>query len=127
MKIEHIIPHMGNHTITVTGHLTKDDWDYSLESNKFEALRSESIGELSQSYGVVRYYPEHGSMLKSITVQVDLIKLNQFAICYEFTVIDNFLQIPAKDVQYAIKATIKKMFNANIKQITQLFKRESME
>lgn len=127
MKIEHIIPHMGNHTITVIGHLTKDDWDYSLESNKFEALKSENIGELSQSYGVVRYYPKHGSMLKSITVQVDLINLNRFAICYEFAAINDFLQIPSSELQYAIKATIKKMFNANIKQITQLFKRESME
>lgn len=126
MKIEYIVPHMGNHTITVIGHLTKDDWDYGLESNKFEALRSESL-ELSQSYGVVRYYPEHGSMLKSITVQVDLIKLNHFAICYEFAIIDDFLQIPDSELQCAIKATIKKMFNANIKQITQLFKRESME
>lgn len=127
MKIEYIVPHMGNHTITVIGHLTKDDWDYGLESNKFEALRSESIGKLSQSYGVVRYYPKHGSMVKSITVQIDLIKLNHFAICYEFAIIDNFLQIPDSELQYAIKATIKKMFNANIKQITQLFKRESME
>lgn len=127
MKIDYIVPHMGNHTITVIGHLTQDDWDYGLESNKFEALRSENIGELSQSYGVVRYYPKHGSMVKSITVQIDLIKLNHFAICYEFAIIDDFLQIPDSELQYAIKATIKKMFNANIKQITQLFKRESME
>lgn len=126
MKIEYIVPHMGNHTITVIGHLTKDDWDYGLESNKFEALRSESL-ELSQSYGVVRYCPKHGSMLKSITVQIDLINLNHFAIYYEFAIIDNFLQIPDSELQCAIKATIKKMFNANIKQITQLFKRESME
>ena len=127
MKIDYIIPHMGNHTIMVTGHLTKDDWDYGLESNKFEALRSENIGELSQSYGVVRYYPKQGSMVKNITVQIDLINLNHFAICYEFAIIDDFLQIPDSELQYAIKATIKKMFNANIKQITQLFKRESME
>lgn len=127
MKIDYIVPHMGNHTITVIGHLTQDDWDYGLESNKFEALKSENIGELSQSYGVVRYYPEHSSMIKSITVQIDLIKLNRFAICYEFAIIDDFLQIPDSELQYAIKATIKKMFNANIKQITQLFKRESME
>lgn len=126
MKIEYIVPHMGNHTITVIGHLTKDDWDYGLESNKFEALRSESL-ELSQSYGVVRYCPKHGSMLKSITVQIDLINLNHFAIYYEFAIIDNFLQIPDSELQCAIKATIKKMFNANIKQIAQLFKRESME
>lgn len=126
MKIEYIVPHMGNHTITVIGHLTQDDWDYGLESNKFEALRSESL-ELSQSYGVVRYCPKHGSMLKSITVQIDLINLNHFAIYYEFAIIDNFLQIPDSELQCAIKATIKKMFNANIKQITQLFKRESME
>ena len=127
MKIDYIVPHMGNHTITIVGHLTKDDWDYGLESNKFEALKSENIGELSQSYGVVRYYPEHGSMVKYITVQIDLINLNHFAICYEFAIIDDFLQIPDSELQYAIKATIKKMFNANIKQITQLFKRESME
>lgn len=127
MKIDYIVPHMGNHTITVIGHLTQDDWDYGLESNKFEALRSENIGELFQSYGVVRYYPKHGSMVKSITVQIDLIKLNHFTICYEFAIIDDFLQIPDSELQYAIKATIKKMFNANIKQITQLFKRESME
>lgn len=127
MKIEYIVPHMGNHTITVIGHLTQDDWYYGLESNKFEALKSENIGELSQSYGVVRYYPKYGSMVKSITVQIDLIKLNHFAVCYEFAIIDDFLQIPDSELQYAIKATIKKMFNANIKQITQLFKRESME
>ena len=127
MKIDYIVPHMGNHTITIIGHLTKDDWDYGLESNKFEALRSENIGKLSQSYGVVRYYPKHGSMIKNIIVQIDLINLNHFAICYEFAIIDDFLQIPDSELQYAIKATIKKMFNANIKQITQLFKRESME
>ena len=115
MKIDYIVPHMGNHTITIIGHLTQDDWGYGLENNKFEALRSENIGELSQSYGVVRYYPKHGSMVKNITVQIDLIKLNHFAICYEFAIIDDFLQIPDSELQYAIKATIKKMFNANIK------------
>lgn len=124
MKIDCIVPHINNHTITVIGYLTEDDWDYGLESNKFEALKSENIGELSKSYGVVRYYPKHGSMVKSITVQIDLIKLNRFAICYEFAIIDDFLQIPDSELQYAIKATIKKMFNANIKQITQLFKRD---
>lgn len=127
MKIDYIVPHIDDRVITIIGHLERGDWDYGLESNKFEALKSENIGELSQSYGVVRYYPKHGSMVKSITVQIDLINLNHFAICYEFAIIDDFLQIPDGELQYAIKATIKKMFNANIKQITQLFKRESME
>lgn len=117
MKIDYIVPNMGDNTITVIGCLEQDDWDYGLESNEFEALRSENIGELSHSYGGVRYYPKQGSSIKSITVQINLINSNQFIIHYEFAFVDDFLQIPSKHMQYAIKATIKKMFNTGLRRV----------
>jgi hypothetical protein len=113
MRIDRIVPHMGNHTIAVIGHLTKDDWDYGLESNTFETLKSENIGELSRTFGVVRYYPKSDSPIRSISVQINS---NSFVICYEFNLVDDFLQLPSSyEMHDAIKMTIKKMLAASIR------------
>jgi len=58
MRIDCIVPHMDNHVITIIGRLERGEWEYNPICNTFETLKSENIGELSRTFGVVRYYPK---------------------------------------------------------------------
>ena len=110
MKIDCIVPHMDDHIITIIGRLELGDWEYNPTCNEFETLKSENICELSRTFGVVRYYLKRGSLVKSISVQINS---NSFVIRYKFTFVDDFMQIPSYEMRDAIKATIKKMLEAN--------------
>lgn len=110
MKIDCIVPHMDDHIITIIGRLERGDWEYNPTCNEFETLKSENIYELSRTFGVVRYYLKRGSLVKSISVQINS---NSFVIHYKFTFVDDFMQIPSYEMRDAIKATIKKMLEAN--------------
>jgi hypothetical protein len=110
MKIDCIVPHMDDHIITIIGRLERDDWSYNPTRNEFETLKSENISELSRTFGVVRYYQKRGSLVKSISVQINS---NSFVIRYEFAFVDDFMQIPSYEMRDAIKATIKKMLEVS--------------
>ena len=110
MRIDCIVPHMDDHTITIIGRLERGDWDYTPTCNEFETLKSENISELSRTFGVVRYYLKRGNLVKSISVQINS---NSFVIRYKFTFVDDFMQIPSYEMRNAIKATIKKMLGAS--------------
>ena len=110
MRIDCIVPHMDDHIITIIGRLERDDWEYNPTYNEFETLKSENIYELSRTFGVVRYYLKRDNLVKSISVQINS---NSFVIRYKFTFVDDFMQIPSYEMRDAIKATIKKMLEAN--------------
>ena len=113
MRIDYIVPDMGNHSIRVVGYLDLDDWTYE-EDNPFETLESENRSELSRRYGKVRYYPKssllyyskHSDSIKYIDI---LINYNIFIINYKFASTDDAVQILSSHIRDIIKATIKKM------------------
>ena len=113
MKIDRIVPHMDNRVVTIIGRLGRSEWEYNPICNTFETLKSENIGELSRTFGVVRYYPKSDSPIRSISVQINS---NSFVIHCEFNLVDDFLQLPSSyEMRDAIKTTIKKMLAASIR------------
>ena len=113
MRIDCIVPHMDDRVVTIIGRLERGEWEYTPTCNTFETLKSENIGELSRTFGVVRYYPKSNSPIRNISVQINS---NSFVIRYKFTFTDDFLQIPSSyEIRDAIKMTIKKMLAASIR------------
>lgn len=119
MKIDYIVPDMGNHAVRIIGYLdNRDDWSYEETYNPFDALQSENRSELSCRGGKIRYYPKssllyyskHGDSIKYIDI---LINYNIFIINYKFASTDDAVQIPSNHIRDIIKATIKKMLGAS--------------
>ena len=113
MRINCIVPHIDDRVVTIIGRLERGDWEYTPTCNTFETLKSENIGELSRTFGVVRYYPKSSCPIENIAVQINS---NSFVIRYKFTSVDDFLQIPSSyEIRDAIKMTINKMLAASIR------------